>query len=104
LRIVEASSGAEGIAKATSSLPQLIFLDLSMPGMDGFEVLSALKGNPRTRSIGVVIHTSMPLGEREQQRLRDADAILCKNQGQDGGFDALLARLGESGRLLRRST
>lgn len=38
--------------------PDVIFLDHMMPGMDGFEVLSTLKANPRTAAIPVVIYTS----------------------------------------------
>jgi signal transduction histidine kinase/CheY-like chemotaxis protein len=103
LQIAEASSGAEGIAKAVASPPRLIFLDLSMPGMNGFEVLSALKANPRTKSVAVVVHTSLPLAEEEQQRLRDSAAtILYKNQTvQEWGLDALVEQLGDSGKLLR---
>jgi signal transduction histidine kinase/CheY-like chemotaxis protein len=104
LQIVEASSGAAGIAKAVESLPQLIFLDLSMPGMSGFEVLNTLKANPRTESIAVVIHTSRTVGETEQQRLGAAAAIIYKSQiNQEGAFDKLVERMGESGKLLRRS-
>jgi signal transduction histidine kinase/CheY-like chemotaxis protein len=104
VQIAEASSGAEGIAKAVASPPQLIFLDLSMPGMSGFEVLKALKADPRTNSIAVVVHTSLPLGEEEQRSLRDtAAAIVYKSKtGEEWGFDALVAQLGVSSKLGRR--
>ncbi len=59
--IVEAANGPDGIAKALTDQPSLIFLDLSMPGMTGDEVLSALKSDPRTKGIAVVIHTSKRL-------------------------------------------
>jgi two-component system response regulator len=39
-------------------LPQLVILDLKMPRMDGFEVLEAVKADPRTRQIPVVVLTS----------------------------------------------
>jgi CheY-like chemotaxis protein len=104
VQVAEASSGAEGIAKAVASPPQLIFLDLSMPGMSGFEVLNALKADPRTNSIAVVVHTSLPLGEEEQRSLRNtAAAIVYKSQTSEGwGFDALVAQLGVSGKLGKR--
>src|SRR5262249_27548432 len=85
LRIVEATNGVDGIAKAVAHTPTLIFLDLTMPGMDGFEVLHALKDDPRTQSIAVVIHTSVKLSDdRREQLLRDAAAIVSKEElGQD---------------------
>ena len=102
LEITEASSGAEGIAKALASLPRLIFLDLSMPGMSGFEVWDALKNNPRTKSIAVVIHTSLPLGQIEQQRLEGTAAIISKSQTAQGwNLDNLISQLGAVGKLLR---
>lgn len=81
VQIIEAISGTDGIAKALETRPQIIFLDLRMPGMSGSDVLAALKDDPRTHSIPVVIHTSSSLGEEEQRRLRQAaTAIVYKNQ------------------------
>jgi len=54
-----AAGGKEGIALAASELPDLILLDLMMPGMDGFEVVRWLKGNPATSSIPVIIVSSL---------------------------------------------
>lgn len=45
-------------ARDTNDLPKLVLLDLKMPRLDGFDVLRALKGNARTRSIPVVVLTS----------------------------------------------
>ncbi|MBM2828427.1 MAG: response regulator receiver modulated metal dependent phosphohydrolase [Actinobacteria bacterium] len=53
-----ASNGREGIEKAKELHPDLVFLDLSMPGMDGFEVCRRLKGDPATVRIPVVILTA----------------------------------------------
>jgi signal transduction histidine kinase/CheY-like chemotaxis protein len=101
LEIAEASSGAEGLTKAVTIAPRLIFLDLSMPGMSGYEVLDALKADTRTASIAVVIHTSLTLGEEEKARLHGgAAAILYKNQtGPPRELDSLIAQLKESGKL-----
>jgi CheY-like chemotaxis protein/anti-sigma regulatory factor (Ser/Thr protein kinase) len=105
LEIAEASSGAEGLDQAVRKLPRVIFLDLSMPGMSGYEVLDALKADVRTESIAVVIHTSLRLGEAEKERLHGgAAAILYKDQtGQLPGLDTLIAQMGESGKLLEQS-
>jgi signal transduction histidine kinase/DNA-binding response OmpR family regulator len=77
--IHEAANGAEGLYRACQEQPQLIFLDLNMPGMNGFELLAELKTNPITQIIPVVILTSKVLTEEEQQRLEAlAQGILSK--------------------------
>ena len=50
-----ASSGAEGISLAKKLQPEAITLDVMMPGMDGWSVLTALKANPQTADIPVVM-------------------------------------------------
>ncbi|NOX26430.1 MAG: hybrid sensor histidine kinase/response regulator [Deltaproteobacteria bacterium] len=52
-----ATSGAEGMALVNEPYPDLILLDIIMPGMDGFAVLQALKKNPVTRHIPVIFLT-----------------------------------------------
>lgn len=56
--IVEAASGAEGLRRAREEQPRLVFLDLMMPEMSGFEVLERLRSDPGTRDISVIIVTS----------------------------------------------
>jgi signal transduction histidine kinase/DNA-binding response OmpR family regulator len=77
--IQEASGGAEGLREAAREAPDAIILDLSMPGMSGFEVLDALKTNAATTNIPVVICTSHVLTEAERLQLAGrAIAILSK--------------------------
>jgi PAS domain S-box-containing protein len=54
---VAAHDGPEGLAKALELRPQLIVLDIRLPGMDGWGVLTRLKSEPETASIPVVIVT-----------------------------------------------
>jgi DNA-binding response OmpR family regulator len=50
-----ASNGKVGVAIAKKFMPDIIFLDIMMPGMNGLQVLKKLKSNPKTESIPVVI-------------------------------------------------
>lgn len=54
----QASSGEDAIAQLTWYHPDFIFLDHIMPGMDGFETLKTIKGQPDTRNIPVIMYTS----------------------------------------------
>ena len=53
-----ASDGNEGLAKAHQSLPDLIITDSLMPGMDGFSLLHALRADPATEAVPVIMLTS----------------------------------------------
>jgi DNA-binding response OmpR family regulator len=53
-----AFDGTEGIAKAHRSLPDLIITDSIMPGMDGFDFLRALRTDPATEAVPVIMLTS----------------------------------------------
>lgn len=78
LRFSEANGGQEGLRRASEASPDLVILDLAMPDLSGFEVLSKLKENPRTAKIPVIIHTSKVLDARERMLLADAVAIVSK--------------------------
>lgn len=65
LAVSEATAGDEALAKAKSESPDVIFLDVLMPGMDGFEVLRRLRESPATRSTPVVMSTGLPVVEGE---------------------------------------
>jgi DNA-binding response OmpR family regulator len=54
-----AESGTKGIALAIAEAPDLILLDLMMSGLDGFEVARSLKANPITRSIPIIVLSSL---------------------------------------------
>jgi CheY-like chemotaxis protein len=55
VEVITAVNGQEGIQKAEADKPDLIILDATMPVMDGLEALAALKANPVTRDIPVVM-------------------------------------------------
>jgi threonine synthase len=69
-RLFEAADGREAIRLAQRELPDLIILDLMMPGLDGFAVLELLKSNPQTAAIPVIVVTAKNLTAEETTRLR----------------------------------
>ena len=75
--VITAKGGAEGIAAAKEQRPDLITLDLMMPGMTGWEVLERLKADPEVRDIPVVI-VSIVAGEGGRGRLLGAVDLVTK--------------------------
>jgi two-component system, OmpR family, phosphate regulon response regulator PhoB len=70
--VLEASDGEQGLALATSDVPDAIVLDLMLPLMDGYGVLSHLLADERTRDIPVLVLTAK--AQRE-------DRVRCWEQG-----------------------
>ena len=64
-RVKLASSGAKALDLAQRSPPDLILLDVMMPGMDGYEVCRQLKDDERTRHVPVIFLTAMQAAEDE---------------------------------------
>ena len=78
--VIEAADGDEAMRRARGEQPDVICLDLAMPGADGFEVLRRLKADDETRDIPVVVVTSLALRERERQQLGGmVSAVLGKD-------------------------
>jgi DNA-binding response OmpR family regulator len=58
-QVITAETGEDGLKKATTENPDLIFLDIRLPGMNGLEVLEHLRQDPTTASIPVVILSNL---------------------------------------------
>lgn len=67
--ILEAEDGRAGLDLIQRELPDLIVLDLMMPEMDGFTVIEALRANPETAVIPVIVATAKELTPDEKNRL-----------------------------------
>ena len=67
-RALEASSGLEALQLAIDRLPDLILMDLSLPGMDGWEVTSRLKKDARTKHIPIIALTAHALDRGARAR------------------------------------
>src|SRR5579871_464908 len=57
--VVTAFNGMECLAKMEQGVPDIVLLDVMMPGMDGFEVCRRIKSNPRTAHVPVVMVTAL---------------------------------------------
>jgi signal transduction histidine kinase/DNA-binding response OmpR family regulator len=68
--VLGAATGQEGLALIRERQPSAVLLDLLMPGMDGFEVVEALRAEPDTKSIPVVILTSKSMTPEDKERLQ----------------------------------
>ena len=69
LKVIQAANGEVALKCAQTDLPDLILLDVWMPGFDGFQVLEKLRENPSTQHIPVVLLTAMPAFQGEQEGL-----------------------------------
>jgi len=67
--VSEAANGDEAIAAVAADRPDLILLDILLPGMDGFEVCRRLKGSPETKGIPIVFLTALGEEKDVQQGL-----------------------------------
>jgi signal transduction histidine kinase/AraC-like DNA-binding protein len=68
-RVIKARNGREALEVIHAEHPDLVLLDLVMPEVDGFQVLEAMRSQPRTRSIPVIVLTGITLSERDMNRL-----------------------------------
>lgn len=69
IEVISANTGETGVKLAQEQKPDLILMDLSLPGMDGLQATAALKADPRTRSIPVVAVTAHAMKGDEQKAL-----------------------------------
>jgi CheY-like chemotaxis protein len=67
--VVLALDGEEGVAKARADAPALILMDMSLPGIDGWEATRRIKANPQTSAIPVIALTAHALTSDRDQAL-----------------------------------
>jgi two-component system cell cycle response regulator DivK len=90
--LTEAVTGEEGLTAAQANPPDLILMDIQLPGIDGYEVTRRIKANPALRHIPVIAVTSYALSGDEVKAMEaGCDAYVTKP------FDPaeLLAKIGE---------
>jgi two-component system, cell cycle response regulator DivK len=59
--VIEASTGEDGVALAETARPDLIVMDIDLPGVDGYEATRRIKANPALKRIPIVVVTSYAL-------------------------------------------
>ncbi len=59
--VIEAVSGEEGVAAAETHRPELILMDIQLPGLDGYEATRRIKANPDLQHIPIIVVTSYAL-------------------------------------------
>ncbi len=87
--VTSASSGPEALEKVTAEQPDLVLLDIQMPGMNGYEVCRRLRADPATQFLPVVMITSSDTEVRVNALEADADDFITKPFDQQ----ELLARV-----------
>jgi len=77
--VIEAVTGEDGVAMADSHRPDLILMDIQLPGLDGYEATRQIKGKPELRGIPIVVVTSYALsGDDVKAREAGCDAYVTK--------------------------
>lgn len=88
-QVITALDGREGLDKARAEGPDLIILDLMLPGLDGYQVCRALKSDDKYKQIPIVIFTA---------RAQESDI----KAGNEAGADAYITKPFEPGILLAK--
>ena len=96
INVLVARDGAAGIKLAIARKPDLIILDLMMPGVDGFEVVSALRKDASASQIPILIYTAKAITAADRERLEGSiQAIIRKAELSKEQFLELIYRRGE---------
>jgi two-component system, cell cycle response regulator DivK len=77
--MIEARTGEAGVSSAETHRPDLILMDIQLPGLDGYEATRRIKANPALRHIPIIAVTSYALsGDEVKAREAGCDAYVTK--------------------------
>ncbi|TMC67931.1 MAG: response regulator [Chloroflexi bacterium] len=82
--VLRASGGQQGIEIARSQLPDLILLDLMMPGISGVDVVEQLRSRDETRAIPILILTAKTLTDDDKRSLNGQVAAIFQRDSVAG--------------------
>jgi PAS domain S-box-containing protein len=93
-RVRHADNGDAALAEIAADIPDVLILDLLMPGTDGFRVLEAVRSDPVTAQLPVVVVTALDLnGEQFAWLKRQTASVLAKSSLRTGSLVAEIQRL-----------
>src|SRR6187551_2153291 len=77
--VLNATDAEAGVTLAREEAPDLILMDIQLPGMDGLQATTLLKGDPTTRAIPVIALTALAMkGDEERIRAAGCDGYIAK--------------------------
>jgi CheY-like chemotaxis protein len=78
-KVEQAATGLEALEKVTRLLPQVVLMDLSLPGMDGWEVIRRLRLGESTKNLAIIALTAHALENHIERAMRaGADKVVTK--------------------------
>jgi CheY-like chemotaxis protein len=96
IEVLSANDGTTGVKLARTRKPDLIILDLMMPEVDGFAVISELRGDAATAQTPILIYTAKNLTSADRERLQgNIQAIIRKGELTKEQFLEIVYRRGE---------
>jgi CheY-like chemotaxis protein len=80
-RLESAEDGVAGLAAIEAERPDVLLLDIMMPRLDGFGVIEALRSNPKTQDLPIIVISVKELTEEESLRLKESVTLVMRKQG-----------------------
>jgi two-component system cell cycle response regulator DivK len=92
--VLSAVDAEAGLALARTEQPDLVLMDIQLPGMDGLQATAVLKGDPETRDIPVIALTALAMkGDEERIRAAGCDGYIAKPLAYREFLATIAARL-----------
>jgi CheY-like chemotaxis protein len=82
-RLESAEDGVAGLAAIEAERPDVLLLDIMMPRLDGFGVIEALRSDPKTQDLPIIVISVKELTEEESLRLKESVTLVMRKQGFD---------------------
>ena len=95
--VLSATSAEAGLTLARDEQPNLILMDIQLPGMDGLEATALLKRDEATRTIPVIALTALAMkGDEERIRAAGCDGYIAKPMRYEAFLSTVAAQLGQA--------
>ena len=96
-QVVLAEDGFDGLSKVVDHQPDVIFIDVMMPRLDGYQTCALIKNHPHFRNVPVVMLTSKDtLFDRARAKLAGSDEYLIKPFTKNGLVETIVAQARQS--------